>query len=111
MDAGGRKVARFVAFAVIVVAVVWFVSLKREDIERRNLGQAKQDVATKTNIVPEQKDFYAEYRMTRDKTRSQQFDLYREIINNANAEASARKEANQVFLKMTDLARKRSSRT
>lgn len=102
MNARGRKVTRFVAFAVIVVAVVWYVSLKRVDIEQRNLGQpVNKEAAVKTAAPTDYKDFYADYRLTRDRSRSQQFDLYREIMNNANVEAVARKEANQTFLKLT----------
>lgn len=102
MNAGGRRITRFVAFAVVVVAVVWYVSLKRLDVEQKNLGQpVKKDAALKTAVPVDYKDFYADYRLTRDRSRSQQFDLYREIMNNANVEAVARKEANQTFLKLT----------
>ncbi|NPV70865.1 MAG: SpoIIIAH-like family protein [Firmicutes bacterium] len=102
LNARGRKIVRFVAFAVLVVGVVWYVSLKRVEVERRNLGQpVNKETAAKTTGTVERKDFYNDYRLTRERTRSQQLDLYREIINNTNAEPSARKEANQVFLKMT----------
>lgn len=102
MDARGRRVVKFVAFAVLVVAVVWYVSVKRTEMENKNLGQPVQkDLSTRLTTQGGQKDFYSEYRLSRDRTRSQQLDLYRELINNANADPAVRKEANQNFLKIT----------
>jgi len=100
MDARGRRVVKFVAFAVLVVVVVWYVSIKRAEMENKNLGQPVQkDLSTR--LATQQRDFYSEYRLSRDRTRSQQLDLYRELINNANADPAVRKEANQNFLKIT----------
>lgn len=43
-------------------------------------------------------DFFTEYRLERDRTRSQQIDLFREIVNNQNSSEDTRKEAQRRLL-------------
>jgi len=50
------------------------------------------------NKSAKQDEFFVEYRLERDRTRSQQIDLYREIINNQNSPEETRKEAQRRFL-------------
>lgn len=45
--------------------------------------------------------FFAEYRLERDRTRSQQIDLLREIVNNQNSAEEARKEAQRRILSIS----------
>ncbi|MFW6237816.1 MAG: SpoIIIAH-like family protein [Halanaerobiales bacterium] len=47
-------------------------------------------------------DFFIEYRMERDKARSEQIDVYREMINNPNTDEASKKEAQQEMLDLTD---------
>lgn len=46
-------------------------------------------------------EFFVEYRLERDRTRSQQIDLYREIVNNQNSPDETRKEAQRRLLSIT----------
>lgn len=48
-----------------------------------------------------QNEFFVEYRLERDRTRSQQIDLYREIVNNQNSTEDTRKEAQRRLLAIT----------
>lgn len=52
-----------------------------KDHKGRIVGEARQN------------EFFVEYRLERDRTRSQQVDLLREIVNNQNSSESAKKEA------------------
>lgn len=45
-----------------------------------------------------QNEFFVEYRLERDRTRSQQIDLLREIVNNQNSAQETRGEANRRLL-------------
>lgn len=43
-------------------------------------------------------EFFVEYRLERDRTRSQRIDMLRETVNNPNSAAETRKEANQELM-------------
>jgi stage III sporulation protein AH len=46
-------------------------------------------------------EFYSEYRMQRDRIRSQQIDLLREIVNNPNSAQETRQDAQQKLIAIT----------
>lgn len=46
-------------------------------------------------------DYFVEYRLERDRTRSQQVDWFREIVNNQNSGEEARREAQKRLLAIT----------
>ena len=48
------------------------------------------------------KDFFIEYRLERDKARSEQINIYREMINNPNTDQAAKKEATRKMLQLTE---------
>ena len=48
------------------------------------------------------KDFFIEYRLERDKARSEQINIYREMINNPNTDPAAKKEATSKMLQLTE---------
>ena len=50
----------------------------------------------------EDKNFFIEYRIERDKARSEQISIYREMINNPNTGQAAKEEAQNKMLAMTD---------
>lgn len=66
----------------------------RENEPVVNPGEDKPK-AKKGRIVGEVRpnEFFVEYRLERDRTRSQQVDLLREIVNNQNSSESTKKEA------------------
>lgn len=49
-----------------------------------------------------EKDFFVEYRLERDKARSEQINLYREMINNPNTDEATKKEAQKRMLNLTE---------
>ncbi|MFW5995881.1 MAG: SpoIIIAH-like family protein, partial [Halanaerobiaceae bacterium] len=49
-----------------------------------------------------EKDFFIEYRLERDKARSEQIDIYREMINNPNTDKASKEKAQQKMLDLTD---------
>ncbi|MGI6574520.1 MAG: SpoIIIAH-like family protein [bacterium] len=46
-------------------------------------------------------DFFVEYRLERERVRSQQMDMLREIVHNPNADAENRKEAHRILLEIS----------
>lgn len=62
---------------------------------------AKEDETIKNGNKPGstiKNQFFVEYRLERERTRSQQIDLLREIVNNQNSSEETRKEANRRLL-------------
>lgn len=56
-----------------------------------------------------QKDnFFSEYRIERERTRSQQVEILREIVNNQNSSAQVRQEAQQKLIKISESLEKES---
>lgn len=58
-------------------------------------------------IVPQETkgssdSFFGEYRIERDRTRSEQVEILREIVNNPNSSAQMRQEAQQKLIKIAD---------
>lgn len=66
---------------------------------QNDLTAAEQKNKPQLNISKDTKDdFFTEYRLERDRTRSQQIDLFREIVNNQNSVEESRKEAQRKLL-------------
>lgn len=63
-------------------------------------GKKVSDQTNKGQVIGEarQNDFFVEYRLERDRTRSQQVDWLREIVNNQNSLEESRKEAQHRLL-------------
>ena len=63
-------------------------------------------------IVQEEKgvkdDFFSEYKMERERTRSGQIEILREIVSNPNSSAQMRQEAQQKLIKISDNLEKES---
>ncbi|MFW5981095.1 MAG: SpoIIIAH-like family protein [bacterium] len=56
---------------------------------------------TKSNEESNQ-DFFVEYRLEREKARSEQLAIYREMINNPNSDQASKKEAQSKMLSLTE---------
>jgi stage III sporulation protein AH len=63
---------------------------------------AKSGAATNPLSIAGTADFFIDYRLERDRVRSRQLDMLREIINNPKADEDARKEANRRWLAISD---------
>ena len=57
---------------------------------------------TKAKNENQGKDFFIEYRLERDKSRSEQINIYREMINNPNTDEATKKEAQKKMLNLTE---------
>ena len=58
---------------------------------------------TQGTVSAKQNEFFVQYRLERDRTRSQQIDLFREIVNNQNSPEETRKEAQRRLLAITQV--------
>ncbi len=68
--------------------------------DRSNAMQVTKAVATEQVVPAMAPDFFTEYRLERDKIRSEKSDLLREIIKNSQTE-NAKHQAQETILKMT----------
>lgn len=57
---------------------------------------------TKSEDDQEAENFFIEYRLERDKARSEQLDIYREMINNSNTDKTTKEEAQKKMLQLTE---------
>ncbi|NLM97200.1 MAG: SpoIIIAH-like family protein [Halanaerobiaceae bacterium] len=60
-----------------------------------NFSRAKDEAGGET-------DFFIEYRIERDRSRSEQLSILKEIINNPNTDEASKKEAQRKLLAITD---------
>ncbi len=70
------------------------VSTSNSDPGNINFTQSKGEKAGE--------DFFVEYRLERDKARSEQINIYRELINNPNTGDGTKQEAQRKMLELTD---------
>ncbi len=70
------------------------------DAEAKNASGQPSEKEQKISEA-RQSDFFVEYRLDRDRTRSQQVDWLREIVNNQNSLEESKKEAQQRLLSIT----------
>lgn len=66
--------------------------IKQDEV---NFSRAKEENSGET-------DFFIEYRIERDRSRSEQISILREIINNPNSDEASKKEAQRKLLALTD---------
>lgn len=72
--------------------------------ESKSQGEGKVDDInyTKAKDSQNEEDFFIEYRLERDKARSEQINIFREMINNPNSDEITKKEAQKKMLELTD---------
>lgn len=113
---------------VLCVSFVWFAmnsyEWERDEAAKKainvadaplvaeTVSDAKAEEATSLStvtIVPQEEkeaavkdDFFSEYRLERDRTRSEQVEILNEVINNSNTAAQTRLDAQQKLLLLTD---------
>lgn len=115
-----REVRRLAVFLVILGAIAAYLNWQWADFARQSQQEA---VARKTRpsegatlvaapgpsvAAPVRHDFYAETRLERDRTRSEQVQLLREIVGDAKSTAEARSDAQRRLL---DLSRRVAQET
>jgi len=128
-----RDVFKFLAFVVLVAAVVFYVASNREHlIDNLTVSSSEQtaagvgqpdasqpatgqndageilsvgafDQAALTALGSPTTDLFVEFRLQREQARSQQLDLLREILTNPNVDQQSRDEAMSLWLKITEM--------
>jgi len=79
------------------------VSKQVKIFENKDNENGLEDVnLKKINNENMKKNFFIEYRLERDKARSEQINIYREIINNPNTDDITKKEAQNSMLALTE---------
>jgi len=109
------------SFAWIGVAGLDFYQEAQERVNQAtntDKGKASPDIAPVLNeptvaIVPQgngstKDSFFNEYKMERDRKRSEQVEILREIVNNSNSSAPMRLEAQQKLIRISDSLEKES---
>ncbi|MFY9393540.1 MAG: SpoIIIAH-like family protein, partial [Halanaerobiales bacterium] len=69
-------------------------------VTSRNIGRQEVNYTQARNEAEE--DFFIEYRLERDRARSEQINILREIVNNPNSDEASKKEAQRKILEITD---------
>lgn len=90
------------AFVVIAAVVVFTAadSAKQAKVDRTNAMQVTKQVTPDNSAIQvSAPDFFTEYRLERDKVRSERSDLIRDILKNAKTE-DMRQKAQESVLKM-----------
>lgn len=99
-----KKTALWVV-GIVVFTIAAIVSLqnlsadKQAKVDRSNAMQVTKQVAADNALQVSAPDFFTEYRLERDKVRSERSDLIRDIIKNAKTD-DMRQKAQESVLKM-----------
>lgn len=101
-----RKSGKYIVFALLMlivgatVCLWWFEQNTRQArVDRSNAMQVSKSIMTEQVVPAASPDFFTEYRLERDKIRSERSDLLRETIKNAKTE-DARQHAQDTMLKL-----------
>lgn len=105
---GRENLLRLVALILIVVVVCVYVYMKWPQFYRGVLGgaPAAEDDAAVTALAQGMtgavSDFFIDYRLERERTRGQQVEMLRELINNPQADDASRKSAGDRWLAIVE---------
>lgn len=104
----GKKILNLALLTLVACSLFFFsffYPLNNEGKKQENKGknQAGSQQETKTAAVPK-KDFFIEYRMERERLRSQQLAFLEEIIDDPSLDTLAKKEINEKIFKFNEMA-------
>lgn len=124
-----KSILRFGLFVIIALSLIWYVSAKRADFYRQTAGAAGDgpvvpalapatptavpgrsapDVGTPavdSRDIPSvllQKDFFAEYRLDRDRARAREIETLRDLTANSALGEAGRKDAGSRLMRLTE---------
>lgn len=103
-----ENVLRLLALILIVAVVCVYVYMKWPQFYNGVLGRtpASDDgeavTALAQGVTGSVSDFFIDYRLERERTRGQQIDLLRELINNPQADDASRKSAGDRWLAIVE---------
>lgn len=87
-------------------AVVFSAVLARSQAAMVAAGDRPEEANPPVAGQVPKEDYFVEYRMDRERTRGQQIELLREIVNNNQSPPETRKEAQKKLLELSDLMKK-----
>ena len=100
----GKFASLLVALGILLLIIsgAWnyFQDIFQVRANRSNAMQVTKQLVTDQVVTVMAPDFFTEYRIERDKIRSERSDLLREIIQNASTQ-DAKQQAQETILKMT----------
>ena len=104
----GKKILNL-ALLALVACLLFFFSLfypfhnegKQQEAKGKSKVNSQQEVQTATTP---KKDFFIEYRMDRERLRSQQLAFLEEIIDDPSLDTIAKKEINEKIFKFNEMA-------
>ena len=77
-------------------------SKRQQNVEGANSEATMFNLAKKEQSSKEEEDFFVEYRIERDQSRSEQINLLREMINNPNSDKELKAKAQSKLLALTN---------
>lgn len=91
----GQKFIYFVVCLLLVAICTWVVMAHRSvtETEKESTPVAGSAATRKPVTVGRDQGFFSEYRLERERTRDQQVELLREMLNNANLDQKSREKA------------------
>ena len=84
---------------LIGLGVISFINENQAKVDRSNAMQVTKQVVSEQIIPVASPDFFTEYRLERDKVRSERSDILREVVKNAKSD-DARQRAQDSVLKL-----------
>lgn len=100
-----NQVVRFLIFLLVIVGLVWYVVAKRPEFNRAVVvppgGAPSLPTASPMPMEPrlgQEREFFADYRVDRDRSRAQQLELLERLAVNQQADADSRKEAGRTIV-------------
>lgn len=103
----GKSIILSLSLLVVVAVIGYYLMnayLTRLPVWAGDLGEPLPTGGSGGSLPDYQeptKDFYNEHRLEREKQRSLQLDLLREVVNNSNTSTEVRAEAQKIWLSLT----------
>lgn len=106
---------KFYLICILLLSVIGFGYLSLDSLDNSSLSVIKNEepIVNSESEVPqpnikvissketESENYFVDYRIEREKVRSQQVEILREIVNNPNSITDVRKEAQEKLLSLT----------
>lgn len=91
--------AGFIMIFSVSLIVIDYIGNKQAKVDRSNAMQVAKSIIPEQAVPVASLDFFTEYRLERDKVRSERSDILREIVKNSKSD-EARQQAQDSVLKM-----------
>ncbi|HAF67015.1 MAG TPA: SpoIIIAH-like family protein [Bacillota bacterium] len=91
-----KQIWQVLVFLLLVAGLLYYVSTRAKDM----LGLEPADVPTGALVGAQ--DFFAEFRLTREKVQKEQMDLVKQVMEDKNASPEVRDEAHLRYLDLVD---------